>query len=163
MEKKMKGDAKVLELLNDCLTAELTAINQYFIHAEICENLGYSTLYKAIRAESIDEMKHADKLIERILFLEGYPNMSRYFEIRVGKSIEEIFKYDMKLEQDAVARLNKGIGLCAEVGDHGSRDLLQGILHDEERHVDFIETQQSLIEQLGIVNYLSRQMGGGED
>jgi bacterioferritin len=158
----MKGDPKILELLNECLTAELTAINQYFIHAEICENFGYAALYQAIRAESIDEMKHADKLIERILFLEGYPNMSRYFEIKVGKSIEEIFANDMQLEKAAVGRLNKGIGLCAEVGDHGSRDLLQGILGEEEHHIDFIETQLSLIGQIGVVNYISRQIAHGE-
>ena len=154
----MKGDAKVLSLLNEVLTAELTAINQYFVHAEICENSGYEVLYKKIREESIDEMRHAEKVIERILYLEGLPNMSRYSEIRVGRKVEEMLANDLKLEKDAVERLNRGIALCAEAGDHGTRDLLQSILDDEEKHVDWIETQIGLIGQIGAANYLSQQV-----
>ena len=159
----MKGDAKVIELLNEVLTAELTAINQYFIHAEMCENFGFDALYKQIRQESIDEMKHAEALIERILFLEGAPNMSRYFEIKVGKQVEEMLKKDLALEKDAIDRLNRGIELCGEKGDNGSKQLLEGILSDEERHHDWIEEQLSLIESVGLQNYLSQQIRtGGE-
>jgi len=162
-EEIMKGDPKVIKLLNEALTAELTAINQYFLHAELCENYGYEILYKAIRTESIDEMKHADWLIERILFLDGMPNMSRYFEIKIGSTVDAMFANDLKLEKDAIVRLNKGIALCAQVGDNGSRDLLQKILGDEERHLDFIETQLSLIEQIGMANYLSQQVGAEKE
>jgi bacterioferritin len=154
----MKGDAKVLSLLNEVLTAELTAINQYFVHSEICESYGYTVLYAKIREESIDEMRHAEKLIERILYLEGLPNMSRYSEIRIGRKVEEMLANDLKLEKDAVERLNRGIGLCAEVNDHGTRDLLQVVLTDEERHVDWIESQIEQIDQIGIANYLSQQV-----
>ncbi|MBD3160940.1 MAG: bacterioferritin [Candidatus Eisenbacteria bacterium] len=159
----MKGDDKVIELLNEVLTAELTAINQYFIHAEMCENFGFSALYTQIRQESIDEMKHAEILIERILYLDGMPNMSRYFEIKIGKQVEDMFKKDLALEKDAIDRLNRGIALCSEKGDDGSKQLLENILADEERHYDWIETQLSLIESVGTQNYLSRQVqSGGE-
>ncbi len=155
----MKGDPKVLELLNESLTAELTAINQYFVHAEICENHGFEALYEAIRAESIEEMRHAEKLIERILFLEGQPNMSRMGEIKIGKKVEEMLASDLKLEKEAVQQLNRAIGVCGELADNGSRELLKSILLDEEKHVSFIETQLALIEKIGLTNYLSQQIG----
>jgi len=158
----MKGDPKVLSLLGDALTAELTAISQYFVHAEMCENFGYEALEGTIRKEAMDEMKHAEILIERILFLEGRPMMSRLFDIKIGSKVDEMLANDLKLEKDAIDRLNKAIGICAEVGDNGSFDLLQKILHDEERHLDFIETQTSLIDQIGLANYLGQQLGGGK-
>jgi bacterioferritin len=154
----MKGDAKVIELLNQALTSELTAINQYFIHAEICESHGYARLHQQIKRDSIDEMKHAEKLIERILFLDGHPNMSRYGEIRVGAKVEEILSNDMAAEKEAISAYNHAIRVCAEVGDHGSRDLFQELLEDEEGHLDWLETQLSLISEVGLANYLSRQM-----
>jgi bacterioferritin len=155
----MKGDQRIVELLNEILTAELTAINQYFIHAEICEHRGYDSLSKVFKSESIDEMKHAETLIERVLYLEGQPNMSRYSEIKVGSKPEDMLRNDLALEQGAVERLNRGIALCVQIGDNGSREVLEGILRDEERHVDFIETQLALIDQVGIANYLSQQIG----
>jgi bacterioferritin len=154
----MKGDAKVIELLNQGLTNELTAINQYFIHSEICENNGYDELHRHIMKDSIEEMKHAEKLIERILFLEGHPNMSRYGEVKVGAKIEEIFNNDMNAEKEAIAMYNRAIGICTQVGDHGSRELFQQLLEDEEGHLDWLETQLSLIAEIGVANYLSRQM-----
>jgi bacterioferritin len=154
----MQGDARVIEFLNEALTEELTAINQYFIHSEICENYGYEYLHKHIKRESIDEMVHAEKLIERILFLEGQPNMSRYGEIRVSTRVDEMVAGDLALEHGAVAMYNRGIALCVEARDFGTRDLLQDILKDEEGHVDWLETQQSLIVQLGLQIYLSRQV-----
>lgn len=157
----MKGDAKVIDLLNQALTAELTAINQYFIHSEICDNSGYDLLHRQIKKDSIDEMKHAEKLIERILFLEGQPNMSRYNEIRVGMKVEDILKNDLSLEVGAIAMYNDAIRVCGEVGDHGSRDLFQSLLEDEEGHLDWIETQIALIQEIGLANYLSRQVGEG--
>lgn len=155
----MKGDPQILDLLNEVLAAELTAINQYFIHSEICEHLGYERLGKVIRAESIDEMKHAEKLIERILYLEGQPNMSRYLDIRVGSKVEDMFRNDLFLEQASVDRLNRGIAHCVRAGDNGSRELLESILGDEERHVDFVETQLAAIDLVGIANYLTQQLG----
>ena len=155
----MKGNAKVIEFLNEALTEELTAINQYFIHSEICENDGYLVLHKHIKHESIDEMKHAEKLIERILFLEGQPNMSRYNQVKVGATVEEMLANDFELENGAVAMYNRGISLCGEAGDHGSRDLLQGLLKDEEGHLDWIDTQRALIQKLGLANYLTLQTG----
>lgn len=154
----MKGDARVLELLNEALSEELTAINQYFLHSEMCENFGYTALHQHIKRESIDEMKHAEALIERILFLEGQPNMARYSQIRIGSNVEEILANDLKLEQGAVEMYNRSIGVCAEVGDHGTRDLLQKILIDEEGHLDWIETQIEMIGQIGLQNYLAKQL-----
>jgi bacterioferritin len=158
----MKGDAKIIDLLNQALTNELTAINQYFIHSEICESRGYVTLHQAIMKESIDEMKHAEILIERILFLEGYPNMSRYGEIKVGKQVEEMLTNDLALEKEAIAMLNGAVKASLEVGDSGSRDLFQRILLDEERHYGWIETQLALIRDLGLATYLSMQVAGTE-
>ena len=154
----MKGDPKVIEILNEVLTAELTAINQYFVHAEMCENWGYLRLLHIIRKESIEEMKHAEKLIERVLFLEGIPNVQRLWQIRIGENVEEIFKADLALELEALPRLNQGIETCRELGDNNSRHLLEEILQDEEEHVDWLEAQLTLIEQVGLPNYLTEQI-----
>ncbi len=154
----MKGDKRIIDLLNEVLKAELTAINQYFLHAEMCENWGYERLAKLIRKESIEEMTHAEKLIERILYLDGTPNMSDYFKINVGASVEQQFKNDVELEYDAVKRLNRGIPMCMNAGDNGSRDLLQKILSDEEHHVDWLEAQLHAIGEIGIANYLTEQL-----
>ena len=154
----MKGNAKVLEFLSEALSEELTAINQYFLHSEMCENWGYEFLHEQIRRESIDEMKHAEKLIERILFLEGHPNLTRYGALKIGSKVEDMLANDLALEAGAVSMYNRGIALCAEVGDYGSRDFLQGILLEEEGHLDWIETQIGLIKELGPANYLSRQI-----
>jgi bacterioferritin len=154
----MKGDPKIIEILNEVLTAELTAINQYFVHAEMCENWGYQRLLQAIRKESIEEMRHAEKLIERVLFLEGIPNVQRLWNIRIGENVEEIFKSDYALELEALPRLNQGIETCRELGDNNTRHLLEAILADEEEHVDWLEAQLSLIEQVGLKNYLTEQI-----
>lgn len=154
----MKGDAKIIEILNDVLTAELTAINQYFVHGEMCENWGYERLHKIIRMHSIGEMKHAEELIERVLFLEGIPNVQRLGKINIGETVPEILKADYALEMDALPRLNKGIEVCRELGDNNSRHLLEAILHDEEEHVDWLEAQISLVDQVGAQNYLAAQI-----
>jgi len=154
----MKGDARVIEILNDVLTAELTAINQYFVHGEMCENWGYERLHKIIRKHSIGEMKHAEEVIERVLFLEGIPNLQRLGKINIGESVLEIMQADYALELEALPRLQQGIETCREVGDNNSRHLLEEILEDEEQHVDWLEAQLSLIEQVGIQNYLAAQI-----
>jgi bacterioferritin len=154
----MKGDPKVIELLNAVLTAELTAINQYFIHARMCENWGYARLWKKIRAESIDEMKHADALIARILFLEGVPNLQKLGKVNVGETVPEQFKLDLEVEHDAIQMLNDGIERCRATGDNGSRELLEDILSAEEEHTNWLETQLQLIESLGEKHYLAHQM-----
>jgi len=158
----MKGDPKVIELLNQLLKAELTAINQYFLHAEMCENWGYRRLAKLIKKESIEEMTHAEKLMERILYLDGTPNMTDYFKINIGATVEAQFKNDLQLEYDAVGRLNEGIKLCVAVGDNGSRDLTQKILDDEEHHIDWLEGQLHAIGEIGIANYLAQQLKDDE-
>jgi bacterioferritin len=158
----MKGDAKIIEILNEVLTAELTAINQYFLHGEMCENWGYERLHKIIRKHSIGEMKHAEEVIERVLFLEGIPNVQRLGKINIGENVLEILKSDYALEVEALPRLNQGIELCREVGDNNTRHLLEEILEDEEEHVDWIEAQLSLVEQVGIQNYLAQQIKEGE-
>ncbi len=155
----MKGDAKVIAVLQEVLKAELTAINQYFLHAEMCENWTYYKLAEITRKESIEEMTHAEKLIERILYLDGTPNMSDYFKINVGNTVEQQLKNDLQLEYDAVKRLNDGIKLCDDARDQGSRDLLEHILIDEEHHIDWLEGQSHVIKEMGIQNYLSQQMG----
>lgn len=154
----MKGDVKVIELLNEVLTAELTAINQYFLHARMCENWGYERLWKKVRAESIDEMKHADEVIERILYLEGLPNVQRLGKVNIGETVAEQLKLDLELEKTAIPMLNKGIETCRAAGDNGSAELLEDILKDEETHANWLETQLTLIEQLGLQNYLMQQM-----
>ncbi len=157
----MKGNANVIETLNDILTAELTAINQYFIHAKMCQNWGYLRLADAVRRESIDEMKHADELIERILFLEGVPNVQRYAKINVGETVPEQIELDLKLEYDAIERFRKGIRLCREEGDITSADLLERMLASEEQHTDWLETQRGLLEQIGVKHYLAQQLRAG--
>jgi bacterioferritin len=154
----VKGDANVIALLNQVLKAELTAINQYFLHAGMCENWGYQRMAKHTRAESIEEMTHAEKLMERILFLDGSPNMSDYFKINIGQSVLDQLKNDLQLEYDAVKRLNDGIETCVKAGDNGSRELLQKILTDEETHIDWLEGQLNAIKEMGIENYLAQQL-----
>jgi bacterioferritin len=154
----MKGHDKVIDLLNDVLTGELTAINQYFIHARMCENWGYQRLWKKLREESIDEMKDADKLIQRILFLEGLPNLQKLGKIMVGQTVVEQFKLDLQLEKDAIARLNDGIQLCRDLKDNGSAELLEDLLEGEEAHANWLEEQLSLVEQVGEQNYLHQQI-----
>jgi bacterioferritin len=154
----MKGNDEVVRLLNDVLTAELTAINQYFIHARMCENWGYERLWKKIRAESIDEMKHADELIERILYLEGVPNLQKLGKVNVGQSVPEQFKLDLDVEKESILRLNAGIETARSAGDNGSRELLEKILHGEEDHANWLEAQLELIKQVGEANYLSQQI-----
>jgi len=154
----MKGNDKVIQTLNDVLTAELTSINQYFIHAKMCQNWGYTKLAKKIRDESIDEMKHADKLIERILFLEGVPNVQRLNKVNVGETVREQFELDLKLELDAISRFNAGIALARDIGDNASRELLERMLISEEEHTDWLETQLGLITQLGEPMYCAQQL-----
>ncbi len=154
----MKGSAKVVDLLNQVLTNELTAINQYFLHARMCENWGYERLWHKIRAESIDEMKHADEVIERILFLEGLPNLQRLGKINIGQTVTEQFRLDLQIEKDAIKRLNDGIALCRNLGDNGSAELLEDLLEGEEEHANWLEMQLNLVEQVGEQNYLSEQM-----
>ena len=154
----MKSNKKIIEALNEILTGELTAINQYFIHAKMCANWGLHRLAEANRKESIGEMKHADEIIERILFLEGVPNMQRLHKVRVGENVAEQLDLDLKLEMEAIPLLNKTIALAVELGDNGSRELLEEILTSEEEHVDWLEAQLSLIKSIGIENYLAQQI-----
>jgi bacterioferritin len=154
----MKGNDEVLGLLNDLLTNELTAINQYFVHAKMCQNWGYERLASKIREESIDEMKHADMVISRILFLEGTPNLQRLNKLRVGETVKEQLESDLQLEYSAIAFLNQGIAAARTVGDNASEDLFTRILVSEEEHTDWIETQLELIRQVGEQNYLSQQI-----
>lgn len=155
----MKGDAKVIEALNKALTIELTAINQYFIQAKMLKNWGFMDLAKKMYEESIGEMKHADKLIERILFLDGVPNIARYDVIRVGSDVKEQLENDLKLETGGVKAYNEAVHLAASVKDNGTRELLEGILVNSEEHVDWLETQLGLIESLGLKSYLAEKMG----
>jgi bacterioferritin len=156
----MKADPKIIDLLNEILTGELTAINQYFLHAKMCKNWGYDRLAEHIRKESIDEMKHADMLIERILFLEGLPNLQRLGKLNVGQTVVEMLKNDLGLESVAIPLLNKSIENCRQLGDNGSEDLLTDILTSEEEHVDWLETQLELVKQVGEANYLAQQIRG---
>ena len=154
----MQGDPQIIDLLNEVLTAELTAVNQYFLDAKMYDNWGYERLAERFRSESIDEMKDADHLIERLLYLEGHPNLQRLGTIRTGESPVEKLSLALTLEQEAIARLNPGIALCVERGDNGSRDLLAEILEGEEDHADWLESQLSLVEQLGQAHYLAQQV-----
>ena len=154
----MKGKPEVIDALNEILTAELTAINQYFIHARMCENWGYKRLWKKVREESIGEMRHADRLIERVLYLEGVPNVQRLGKVNVGQTVPEQLRLDLELERSAVAALNAGVELCRGAGDNGSRDLLEDILKSEEGHIDWIEEQMELIKQVGEAHYLAQQI-----
>jgi bacterioferritin len=159
----VKGDAKVLAILNEVLKAELTAINQYFLHAEMCENWGYERMAKHTRKESIEEMQHAEKLMERILLLDGTPNMSDYFKINIGQNVKQQLENDLQLEYTAVKRLNDGIKACVAVGDNGSRELLEKILLDEEHHIDWLEGQLYMIKEMTYENYLAQQLGEAEE
>jgi bacterioferritin len=154
----MKGDAEVIQLLNDVLCAELTAINQYFVHAMMCDNWRLKRLAKHMREESIGEMKHAEVVIDRILYLDGVPNMQKYMRINVGQTVPEMHQFDLDLEKDAVARLNPGLEQCRVKGDNGSRLLLEKILHDEEDHIDWLEAQLTQIQTMGLQNYLAQQI-----
>ena len=158
----MNGHAKVLEILNDLLTNELTSINQYFIHAKMCENWGYKHLAHKVREESIDEMKHADRLIERILMLDGLPNLQDLGKLLIGENAIEILQCDLKLETAAQATVRDGITCCEQVRDYVTRDLLQDILSDTEEHIDHLETQLALVDAVGVQNYLQSQMGEDE-
>jgi bacterioferritin len=158
----MKGDAKVIEALNRALTIELTAINQYFVQAKMLKNWGYLTLAKKMYDESMGEMKHADKIIDRILFLDGTPNIARYDVIRVGTDVKEMLQNDLRLESGGVKTYNESIDLCMKVKDGGTRELLAGILVSSEDHVDWLETQIGLIQSVGLQNYLSEKLGNGE-
>ena len=154
----MKAKKGVVEYLNKILTNELTAINQYFLHAEMCQNWGYERLYHKIRAESIDEMKHAEELIEHILYLDGVPNVQRLHPINIGQTVLEQLKLDLKVEQSAVTLLNEAIAHCVKVGDNATREKLGSMLTSEEEHVDFIETQLETIKQVVTQNYLTQQI-----
>ncbi len=154
----MKAAEGMVEILNEVLTAELTAINQYFIHAKMCGNWGFKRLQKLVRAESIDEMRHAEQIIDRILFLEGLPNLQRLAKLNVGETVEEQFKADLALEYVAIERLNRGIKLAREAGDNGTREMLEKILVSEEEHTDWLETQLETIRQIGVPNYLAQQL-----
>ena len=159
----MQGNPTVIDALNRALTVELTAINQYFCQAKMCKNWGFMKLAAKHYEESIGEMKHAEKLIDRILFLEGVPEIARYDVIRVGTDVKEQFEYDLQLEMTGVKHYNWTIDLCAKLNDHGTRDLLEPILMESEEHVDWLETQLGLIEAVGIQNYLTEQMGEAEE
>jgi bacterioferritin len=150
----MQGDARVVEFLNEQLTAELTAINQYFLHAKMQENWGLTVLAAHTKAESIDEMRHAEVLTDRILFLEGLPNYQRLLPLRIGETVPEQFACDMKIELEAVERLRRGIEYMRSIGDITSAKIFEDILADEEHHIDYLETQLELIEKLGEALYL---------
>lgn len=154
----MKGNEKVIEALNARLAEELTAVNQYFVHAEMCENWGYERLHGMIRKRSIDEMKHAEKLIARILFLDGKPIVSNLNKIFIGSDVPKFHENDRQAEEDAIRGYNESIRLAVEVGDNGSRELLESILKDEEEHIDLIEAQLDQISQMGISQYLVEQI-----
>jgi bacterioferritin len=154
----MKGKPEIIDALNDVLTGELTAVNQYFLHARMCENWGYKRLYAKIRAESIDEMKHADKLIARVLYLEGLPNLQRLGKLTIGQTVPEQLKLDLEVERVAITKLNNYIELSRSLGDNGTRELFESILIAEEEHVDWLEAQLTLIDQVGVPQYLSQQM-----
>lgn len=155
----MQGDPKVIEVLNDVLTGELTAINQYFLHARMLKNWGYEKLAAKVYHESIDEMKHAQTVTDRVLFLEGLPNLQKIGKLNIGEKVEEQFQADLNLEIEAIARLKKGVKICFDIGDHTSRHILEQILADEEEHMDWLEAQLGMIKDMSIENYLAEQMG----
>jgi len=154
----MKGSKKVLEALNDVLAGELVGINQYFLHAKMCRNWGFERLAETDHKEAIGEMKHASDLTERILFLEGIPNLQKLGKLHIGETVPEQLRSDLALEREAVGKLNNAIALCVKEGDNTSRDLLADILESEEEHVDWLETQLGLIDKLGEAQYLAEQM-----
>ncbi len=159
----MKGDAKVIEYLNKVLLNELTAINQYWLHYRMLDNWGIAKLAEYERHESIDEMKHADKLAERIFFLDGLPNFQNVGKLRIGESVEEILRADLAVELEAVPMLKEAIAHCETVRDYNSRELFEDILDSEEEHIDFLEKQFDLIERMGIENYIQLQSKPAED
>lgn len=154
----MQGDPAVIEVLNEVLTAELTAVNQYFVDSKMMSNWGYARLSDRFRHESIDEMKDADELIERIIYLDGLPNVQRLSAVRIGEDVPEKLTAALDLEKVAIERLNRGIALCVDKGDNGSRLLLEEILEGEEGHADWLETQLTLIAQIGLAEYLNAQI-----
>jgi bacterioferritin len=154
----MQSSPRIVELLNEVLTAELTAVNQYFVHAKMCDNWGYDRLAKHHRDESIGEMKDAEALIERILYLEGVPNLQRLGTVMVGETVPEQLRLDLELERDAIVRLNAGIAECTAAGDNGTRELLEDILEGEEEHADWLETQQHLVAEVGEAHYLAQHI-----
>jgi bacterioferritin len=154
----VKGNDDVLTILNEVLTGELTAINQYFVHAKMCDNWGYQRIASHTRDESIDEMKHAERIVERILFLDGVPNLQRLGPLKVGESVLEQFRNDLAVEIEALERLHRGIALAIEKTDVGTREMLADILVDEEEHVDWLETQLETIAQIGVEHYLAQQL-----
>ena len=154
----MQGDDQIIELLNDVLTAELTAINQYFLDSRMLTNWGYERLGKRFNDESMGEMKDADELIERILYLEGMPNLQRLASLRVGETVPEKLEAGLELERHAIERLNRGIAICTDKSDNGSRHLLESILRGEEEHADWLESQLELIRQVGEAHYLAQQI-----
>ena len=154
----MKAKEGVIDFLNTVLTNELTAINQYFVHGEMCENWGYDRLHDKIRKHALDEMKHAEEIIEHILYLEGVPNMQRLGTVNVGETVPEQFKLDLQLEMENVKVLREAIPHCAKVGDYTTRHKLEDIIKSEEEHIDWIETQLETIKQVGVENYLSEQI-----
>jgi bacterioferritin len=161
-EVHMKGDPKVIQVLNDVLTGELTAINQYFLHARMCKAWGYERIADKVFKESIDEMKHAQAIMDRVLFLGGLPNVQKLGPVNIGQTVPEQYQADLELEMIAIPRIKDGIKICYDVADHGSRELLEGILVSEEEHVDWLEAQLELIQQVGKENYLAEQIRKGE-
>ncbi len=153
----MKGSAKVIDCLQEALKAELTAISQYILHAEMCDNWGYVRLGKATKMEAIGEMKHAEKLLERMLFLDGSPNMQELYPLKIGQTVKEQLENDLALEMEAIKRLNAGIAMSVAEHDNGSRELLEIILKDEEEHADRLEAQLHMIAEMGYPHYLSKQ------
>jgi bacterioferritin len=156
----MKGKAAVIDVLQKALSEELMAISQYFLHSEMQNNWGYKRLYAEIKKQAIGEMKHAEVLIERIIFLEGVPNLNDFPKLKVGKTVEQQLGNDLALEKTAVAEYNDYIAVARKAGDNASADLLEALLKDEEEHVDFLEAQLSMIKELGLANYLAQQMHG---
>jgi bacterioferritin len=154
----MQGDPEIVDVLNEVLTAELTAVNQYFLHSKLCANWGYRRLAEHARKESIGEMHDADEIMERILLLDGHPNVQRLGAIRAGETVVEQLEADAQLERDAITRLREAIGRCHEAGDHGTRELLERILVGEESHLDWIESQQHVIAEIGEAHYLAQQL-----
>jgi bacterioferritin len=154
----MKGNTKIINILNDRLADELTAINQYIVHSEMCANWGYEKLHHTIEKRAIEEMKHAEKLIARLLFLEGTPVVSKLNKMSIGANVEQQFKNDWNAESDAIKDYNDDIKLAVSVGDNGTREMLEAILVDEENHIDWLESQLDQIKQIGIQNYLSQQI-----
>lgn len=154
----MKAKEGIVDLLNKVLTVDLTAINQYFVHAKMCENWGYERLHHKVRERSIDEMKDAEALIEHILYLEGVPNMQRLGTVHVGEDVPEQFKLDLKAEQEMLKVLSDGVGHCTKVGDYTTRHMLEDMAKDVDEHIDWIETQLATIQQVGLENYLSEQI-----